>query len=189
MDSIKLHHADKLTRLENGNFLYVDSYGESTEIDHQTIDTWLVHEGIEITPEVDAFISGPQNDYYAYGDGGAMDSIKAGRLMEAAEIYGIPTYKELADGAWLVVRNNDTNESIRIDIHWAIRKAFGRIEPEAIGTGTDADDNPDGSDDWNHPSAADARELTKALGMEWDFTTWADAQELATEIAGQDTAE
>jgi len=105
--------------------------------------------------------------------------------MEAAEIYGTPTYREMADGAWLVVRDNDTNESIRLDIHWAIDEAFGKIEVEAIGTGTDADGNPDGSDDWDHPSAADARKLTKALGMEWDFTTWADAQELAEDKAAE----
>jgi hypothetical protein len=60
-----------------------------------------------------------------------------------------------------------------------IEAAFALISPEAIGTGRNADGNPDGSDDWDHPSAAAARQITADLGMEWDFTTWADAKILA----------
>jgi hypothetical protein len=60
-----------------------------------------------------------------------------------------------------------------------IDAAFALISPEAIGTGRDADGTPDGSDDWDHPSAAAARQITADLGMEWDFTTWADAKLLA----------
>ena len=60
-----------------------------------------------------------------------------------------------------------------------IDAAFALISPEAIGSGRDADGNPDGSDDWDHPSAAAARQITADLGMEWDFTTWAQAKILA----------
>jgi hypothetical protein len=60
-----------------------------------------------------------------------------------------------------------------------IDAAFALIAPEAIGTGRDADGTLDGSDDWDHPSAAAARQITADLGMEWDFTTWAAAKSLA----------
>jgi len=60
-----------------------------------------------------------------------------------------------------------------------VEAAFALISPEAIGTGRNADGNLDGSDDWDHPSAAAARQITADLGMEWDFTTWADAKILA----------
>jgi hypothetical protein len=60
-----------------------------------------------------------------------------------------------------------------------IEAAFALISQDAIGTGRDADGNPDGSDDWNHSSADAARQITAALGMEWDFTTWASAKLLA----------
>lgn len=60
-----------------------------------------------------------------------------------------------------------------------IEAAFALISPEAIGSGRDADGNPDGSDDWDHPSAAAARQITADLGMEWDFTTWENAKLLA----------
>ncbi len=60
-----------------------------------------------------------------------------------------------------------------------IQTAFNAISDDAIGTGTDADGEPDGSDDWGHSSAKKARAVTKWLGMEWDFDTWDDAEELA----------
>ena len=55
-----------------------------------------------------------------------------------------------------------------------IDKAFAAISEEAIGTGVDADGNSDGSDDFDHSSATAARDITS--GMEWDFTTWAEAK-------------
>jgi len=64
-----------------------------------------------------------------------------------------------------------------------IRTAFAAISPDAIGTGCDADGSRDGSDDWDHPSAAAARQITADLGMQWDFTTWAQAEQLAHEAA------
>lgn len=65
-----------------------------------------------------------------------------------------------------------------------IDAAFGEIsDDDAVGTGTDADGILDGSDDWDHPSAAAAREITKRLGMAWNFTTWEDAEERARAAA------
>lgn len=66
-----------------------------------------------------------------------------------------------------------------------IEAAFALISPEAIGSGRDADGNPDGSDDWDHPSAAAARQITAALGMKWDFTTWKNAKLLAQKSIGE----
>lgn len=63
--------------------------------------------------------------------------------------------------------------------HADIDRAFDAIASAALGSGRDADDRPDGSDDWDHPSAADARAITEALGLVWDFQTWADARALA----------
>lgn len=63
--------------------------------------------------------------------------------------------------------------------HDDIDRAFARIAPDALGTGRDAEGTLDGSDSWEHPSAAEARDLTARLGMSWDFSTWADAQALA----------
>ncbi|MBJ6724992.1 hypothetical protein [Geomesophilobacter sediminis] len=63
-----------------------------------------------------------------------------------------------------------------------ITKAFDAIAPEAIGTGRDANGDPDGSDDWNHHSAKAARALTKRLGLVWEFTTWAETRRLLEEL-------
>lgn len=60
-----------------------------------------------------------------------------------------------------------------------INEAFAKISPEAITSGRNADGVKDGSNDWDHPSAAEARGVTEELGMVWDFTTWADAHVLA----------
>jgi hypothetical protein len=60
-----------------------------------------------------------------------------------------------------------------------IESAFSLIVPDAIGKGRNADGRPDGSDDWNHESAAFAREITASLEMKWDFCTWAEAKLLA----------
>jgi len=60
-----------------------------------------------------------------------------------------------------------------------IETAFSLIAPDAIGIGRDADGKPDQSDDWDHESAAAAREITAAIGMQWDFASWADAKLLA----------
>lgn len=66
-----------------------------------------------------------------------------------------------------------------------IESAFALIAPEALGSGRDADGQPDGSDDWDHPSAAAARQITADLGMEWDFTTWAAAKSLAQKLIAE----
>ena len=60
-----------------------------------------------------------------------------------------------------------------------IDKAFDAIHPDAIGTGCDANGNPDGSDSWDHPSAEAARKITAALGIVWDFATWDEARAIA----------
>ncbi len=60
-----------------------------------------------------------------------------------------------------------------------IETAFSLIAPDAIGIGRDADGKPDQSDDWDHPSAAEARQLTADLEIEWNFISWADAKLLA----------
>ena len=70
-------------------------------------------------------------------------------------------------------------EEIMKAITTLINEAFSKISAEAIGSGRDADGTPDGSDDWDHPSAADAREITRLLGMSWDFSTWSEARALA----------
>jgi len=57
-----------------------------------------------------------------------------------------------------------------------IDEGFALISRDAIGTGTDAEGNSDGSDDWDHPSAQAARDLL--LGLVFDFTTWAAARAL-----------
>lgn len=68
-----------------------------------------------------------------------------------------------------------------------INEAFAKISQEALTSGRNADGIKDGSNDWDHPSAADARAVTETLGMVWDFTTWADAHVLAIEtLEGQD---
>ena len=66
-----------------------------------------------------------------------------------------------------------------------IDAAFAAISPDAIGTGRNADGTPDGSDDWDHPSAAAARQITADLGMEWDFSTWADAKLQARKLTAE----
>ena len=60
-----------------------------------------------------------------------------------------------------------------------IEAAFSLIAPDAIRSGRNADGKPDQSDNWGHQSAAAARDITAALEIEWDFTTWADAKLLA----------
>ncbi len=60
-----------------------------------------------------------------------------------------------------------------------INEAFAQISPEALTSGRNADGVKDGSNDWDHPSAEAARAVTAKLGMCWDFTTWADARQLA----------
>jgi hypothetical protein len=71
-----------------------------------------------------------------------------------------------------------------------IHEAFDKISPEAMTSGRDADGIEDGSNDWDHPSACQARKVTKDLGMVWDFTTWEDAKErsLAVEMTPTATA-
>jgi len=64
-----------------------------------------------------------------------------------------------------------------------VSAAFAAISVDAIGTGTDGDGERDFSDDWSHPSAAAAREVTRRLGMEWDFTTWEDARARAESLS------
>lgn len=56
MQSINIHTNDKLAKDQEGNFFYTDSYGETAELDDQAIYTWLANEGIELTPEIEAFI-------------------------------------------------------------------------------------------------------------------------------------
>ena len=41
-------------------------------------------------------------------------------------------------------------------------------------------------DDWDHPAAAAARDLTEAAGWSWDFTTWADTLEIITALQAAD---
>lgn len=48
--------------------------------------------------------------YYAYSDSESQDEIEAGSIQEAAEQFGIPTRQEIADGAFLVVRDEETHE-------------------------------------------------------------------------------
>ncbi len=60
-----------------------------------------------------------------------------------------------------------------------INEAFDQISSEALTSGRNADGVADGSNDWDHPSAEAARAVTEELGMCWDFTTWADARQLA----------
>lgn len=74
---------------------------------------------------------------------------------------------------------NMNTTAVAIITEAEIIDAFGQIESAAIGSGLDADGRPDGSDDWNHHSADAARTITELLGMTWEFTTWADAEELA----------
>jgi len=68
-----------------------------------------------------------------------------------------------------------------------IAKVFDRISPEAMGTGRDANGNPDGTDDWSHPSAKAAREMTEKLGLVWEFTTWAETRRLLEELVTEGT--
>lgn len=51
-------------------------------------------------------------------------------------------------------------------------------------------EHPD-QDTWDLVAAADARDLTEAAGMKWDFTTWEDALECAVagELGGVEVAE
>ena len=58
MKSIRIHTNDKLAKDEDGNFFYTDTYGETIELNEQTIWSWMANEGIEITPEIEAFIEG-----------------------------------------------------------------------------------------------------------------------------------
>lgn len=60
-----------------------------------------------------------------------------------------------------------------------INEAFAKISPEALTSGRNADGIKDGSNDWDHPTAAAARAVAEELGMVWDFTTWEDAKLLA----------
>jgi hypothetical protein len=83
-------------------------------------------------------------------------------------------------GAMLRAEIASLRDGSHPQLHGApLESAFALISPDAIGTGRDADGNPGGSDDWDHPSAAAARQITADLGMEWDFTTWAQAKLLA----------
>jgi len=52
------------------------------------------------------------NKFYAYGDDGQMH-IEASSIEEAAKKAGIPTAAEADDGGWLIVRNEETMETIR----------------------------------------------------------------------------
>lgn len=63
-----------------------------------------------------------------------------------------------------------------------IAQAFEGISKKAIGTGRGADGNPNGRDDWNHPSAKAARELTDRLGLVWEFSTWAETRRLLEKL-------
>ena len=49
--------------------------------------------------------------YYAYGDDGQQD-IEAESLEDAARKAGIPTDAQIKDGAWLVVRDEQTGDEL-----------------------------------------------------------------------------
>lgn len=49
--------------------------------------------------------------YYAYGDDGQQD-IEAESIETAARIDGIPTDEQIADGGWLVVRDDETGAEL-----------------------------------------------------------------------------
>ena len=60
--------------------------------------------------------------------------------------------------------------------HSEIRSAFAVISPRAIGTGADADGALDGSDQWEHPSAAAARDVAAMLLYPFDFRGWSETE-------------
>jgi hypothetical protein len=70
-----------------------------------------------------------------------------------------------------------------------INEAFAKISPEALTSGRNADGIKDGSNDWDHDSAAAARAVTDELGMIWDFSTWDHAHVLAIKTLEAKTLE
>ena len=60
--------------------------------------------------------------------------------------------------------------------HEDVRLAFAVISPSAIGTGADADGALDGSDQWEHPSAAAARDMAAILLYPFEFRGWQETE-------------
>lgn len=111
----------------------------------------------------------------------------------AAACYDDNTVSELVAA---LERGPDSTASARIrrELHAQVAQAFAQIEPEALSTGTGAGGIPDGSDDWDHDSAALARNCLAALRCSFSFTAWANAELVAYErideiVAGRSTAD
>ena len=56
-NSIKIHSNDRLSKMDDGSFLYTDSYGETTELHNaQSVRKWAEEEGVILGEEVEAWI-------------------------------------------------------------------------------------------------------------------------------------
>lgn len=66
---------------------------------------------------------------------------------------------------------NNTNTAEYAAIESAIRAAIAAGADKYADAGMTEDGEPDDRC-WSHPAAAEARRLTGAAGMSWDFESW-----------------
>lgn len=92
---------------------------------------------------------------------------------------------EVAARRRAIVLAHRRNESVELCHHevGAVWPDGHRIEPDEQWVAVlEAIDNAiDGGagDDWDHPAAKEAVRLTEEIGMQWEFSDWADAARIA----------